>query len=88
MDETTKNNQVPAHRNCFVFMRPWVETLDQIQDPAQRLELYEAIAHYSIDKTEPSFNDGGLLPVWLLLKPRIDLGWKKYEKMVREEGRV
>jgi hypothetical protein len=56
--------------NSFVFYRSYFEAIKDL-DLMDKVEMYEAIADYSLDDIEPNFN-GIKLVMWKLIKPQID----------------
>lgn len=52
------------------FFRSYHETIQKLEDPMDRLALYEAITGYVFDGTEPDF-DGILDFAWGLIKPNL-----------------
>jgi hypothetical protein len=56
--------------NSFVFYRSYFEAIKDLE-LMDKVDMYEAIADYSLDDIEPNFN-GIKLVMWKLIKPQID----------------
>ncbi len=66
-----------AKRDGFVFYRSFYEAMEDLESDA-KLQIYEAITVYSLDKTEPELT-GFLNTIWKLIKPQLDANWRKFE---------
>lgn len=64
-------------RNSFVFYRSFKDSLSDLSD-SDKLVVYEAIADYALDKTEPHLT-GFPKALFLLIRPQLDANWKRYE---------
>ena len=62
-----------------MFQRSWVEAIDRIKDPEQRLRYYESISHYALDHQEPTFKDDADGAAWPIILQALDLGWARFE---------
>ena len=75
--DNTKANS--TERPKFLFYRSFKEAIDQLPKE-ERLPIYEAIAEYAFDKTEPDFEDGtpGKL-IWTLVSPLLKRDFSLWE---------
>ena len=71
MNDTLKN------RKQFPFYRSFMDALDKATNN-QRLELYDAIIHYSFLGINPKFEDKTCDIFWALIKPNLDSPMQKY----------
>ena len=65
-------------RSSFIFYRSFKESIDEL-DNKEKLLLYESIASYGLDKTEPSLPKGAVKAVFHGIKAQLDANWRKYE---------
>ena len=64
-------------RDSFIFYRSFYEAIQKCPDDV-RLELYDAIAQYSLNVGyEPTFS-GVAEALWILIKPQLDANIKRY----------
>lgn len=45
-----------AHRRSFTFLKEWAVLIEELEDDADKLAMYEAIIGYGLDLTEPSLS--------------------------------
>ena len=63
-------------RDSFVFYRSFYEAIGELPDDS-RLNIYDAIANYSLNFEDPDFS-GIDLAIWKLIKPQLDANNKRY----------
>lgn len=68
-------------RESFVFYKSFYEAIKKIPKKYQ-LELFDAIAQYSLEGTEPEKLSGTASAMFVLIKPNIDSSQRKYEASV------
>lgn len=64
-------------RDSFIFYRSFYEAINDLPNEFQ-LELYKAIAQYSIDGIDPVFT-GLSKTIWTLIKPQLNANKKRYK---------
>lgn len=64
-------------RDSFIFYRSFYEAINDLPNENQ-LELYKAIAQYSIDGIDPIFT-GLSKTIWTLIKPQLNANKKRYK---------
>lgn len=68
-NSTTTEKQQERERPKFLFYRSFKEAIDQLPQD-ERLEIYEAIARYALDKEDTEFKRGtGASLVWTCIAP-------------------
>ena len=65
-----------TERNSFIFYRSFFEAINGLKKEDQ-LEIYKAIAEYSLNFNEPTFK-GIKLTVWTLIVPQLKANNKKF----------
>ena len=68
-------------RESFVFYKSFYDAIKKIPKKYQ-LELYDAIALYSLERIEPEKLSGTASAMFTLIKPNIDSSQRKYEASV------
>ena len=68
-------------RESFVFYKSFYDAIKKIPKKYQ-LELYDAIAQYSLEGFEPEKLTGTASAMFTLIKPNIDSSQRKYEASV------
>ena len=63
-------------RDSFIFYRSFYEALNDLDDQSQ-LRIYQAIAQYSLDFTEPELS-GVESTIFKLIKPNLEANNKRY----------
>lgn len=64
-------------RDGFVFYRSFYNAISDL-DNDDKLQIYDAIAQYALDKVEPPLS-GFVKTIFKLIKPQLDANWKKYD---------
>lgn len=65
------------HRESFIFYRSFYEAIEEADEKAQ-LELYRAIAKYSLDGTPPTGLKGMVKALWNAFKPQLDANTRRF----------
>jgi len=65
-------------RESFIFYKSFKTAIDRLEDPGEKLALYEAICNYALNGEEPVIN-GALAGMFELIRPQIDKNNIKYE---------
>ena len=77
----TSSNQETASRSderkCFPFFGTFKESIDLLENPSDRLMMYEAICTYGLTHEKVELK-GVAKAMWPLVEPLIESGWKKY----------
>lgn len=86
---TTKENAkksleiFPGVRTGFTFLRSYYEQLQIIADPMERLQMYDALADYALNRNKPDFGSGKFSALqrmfWTGILPLLDNAWSKYD---------
>jgi len=63
-------------RDSFIFYRSFYEAIESLDDNSQ-LQIYKAIANYSLNFTEPKL-DGICKTIFTLVKPQLDANNKRF----------
>ena len=64
-------------RDSFIFYRSFYEAIQKCPDDV-RLELYDAIAQYSLNVGYVPTFSGVAEALWILIKPQLDANIKRY----------
>lgn len=69
------------YRTGFTFLRSYYAQLQIIKDPLQRLQMYEALANYALNREAPDFESGCYSELqqmfWVGVLPLLDKAWGK-----------
>ena len=64
-------------RDSFIFYRSFYEAISDLDD-MQQLEIYKAVANFSLNFTEPNLS-GVTATIFKLIKPQLEANNKRYE---------
>lgn len=63
-------------RDSFIFYRSFYEAINDLED-SQQLEIYQAMANFSLNFTEPNLS-GVTATIFKLIKPQLEANNKRY----------
>lgn len=75
---TSQSQGLPdeAHRRSFTFIREWYALIEEIEDDADKLAMYEAIIGYGLDLEEPSLSPKLAKVFDDVVRPILDWDWR------------
>ena len=74
---SSQENASKEERKCFPFFGTFKESIDLLENPGDRLMMYEAICTYGLTHEKVELK-GVAKAMWPLVEPLIESGWKKY----------
>lgn len=70
-------------RKCFSFYRSFYEQIASCEEKAVRLEMYEVLLEYALNRKEPDFKKGTFSELtrffWMGAKPVLDANWAHFD---------
>lgn len=75
---TSQSQGLPAeaHRRSFTFVKEWAVLIEEIEDDADKLAMYEAIVGYGLDLEEPSLSPKLAKVFDDVVRPILDWDWR------------
>lgn len=69
-----------SKRESFIFYASFKSGIDQVEDDADKLAIYEMITSYALYRKKPKAISGQRKLVWELVSPQLDANWLRYKK--------